>query len=366
VGRYDTKPRTLPGPTTEADGRYLAAFQLAEGIANPYEVDPKLSHLSGAPAPDRKLAASAISGTGTPLVAPVLEKYGMITAYVVDAYSQRLQDFIKTRTGQSMAVLLTSFPNDDAAARAATDMEATDFAINPENQHLTIAGYPGAKAHYRPNYASIAVTMARRSLVVSVVVSDSTVQNAPDLMPLVQQLFDKQVPLMDGVLPAVEAALTSLPLDPDHMLSRVFVAGEQPKISDSYGSIGPRAAVFCEDSQPLKDGLFEQAGVDRCAYNIRDASVLLRAKDDTAASAVLPKLVEADRAEYIDHDVAPPDGLTDAKCFEQKQNIWADNANIRFQCMVSYGRYVAYLSSNEEKDVRQRAAAQYAILVNSA
>jgi hypothetical protein len=54
------------------------------------------------------------------------------------------------------------------------------------------------------------------------------------------------------------------------------------------------------------------------------------------------------------------------KCFEQKQDIVADNANARFVCFVSFGRYVGSVISNEEKDAQQRAAAQYAILVNSA
>ncbi|HTQ21592.1 DUF7373 family lipoprotein [Mycobacterium sp.] len=68
----------------------------------------------------------------------------------------------------------------------------------------------------------------------------------------------------------------------------------------------------------------------------------------------------------IDHDLAAPDGLPDARCFEQKPAIWASDANYRYQCLVSFGRYVGHVWSSEEKDVRQRAAAQYAILVNSA
>lgn len=68
----------------------------------------------------------------------------------------------------------------------------------------------------------------------------------------------------------------------------------------------------------------------------------------------------------VDHDVASPDGLSDAKCYEQKNALRADSANSRFICWVPFGRYVAEVSSNGEKDARQRAAAQYAILANSA
>ena len=362
VGHYETKPRILSGPTTGDQGRFLEAFRLAEGIANPYEVDPKLDHLYGAATPDPKLAATSISGTGTPIVQPVLEKYGMISAYMVQGYSTRIQDFVRTRNGEALLALSMSFPNDDAAARAATEMDAADFAVNPDNQHATIPGYPQAKAHYRPGYSSVASTMARGRLVVSTVASSSTATDLNDFLQRVQRFFDVQVPLMDQLIPVTDAALTSLTLDPDHMLTRAFVAGEQPKVSDQYGSIGPRAVVFCADTGALKEGLLAQAGVDRCAFT--PDSQLLRAQDESAATGLLPKLVQAN-AEDVDHDVASPDGLSNARCFEQKQKVWSDNAQARFGCGVSFGRYVAFVWSNEEKDARQRAAAQYAILVNS-
>jgi serine/threonine kinase PknH len=148
------------------------------------------------------------------------------------------------------------------------------------------------------------------------------------------------------------------------MLSRIFVAGDLPRVSTDFWSMGPRAALLCWSGQAVKEGLLDQAGVDRCAHS-KD-SQLLRARDESAATTLLPKVIEADREQYIDHDVAAPDGLPNARCYEQKQAIWADDANSRFECMVSFGRYIAEVWSNEEKDARERAAAQYAILVNSA
>jgi hypothetical protein len=122
--------------------------------------------------------------------------------------------------------------------------------------------------------------------------------------------------------------------------------------------------MLCEDSQPRKDGLYAQAGIDRCAFSTD--SQLMRTKDETAAKTFLPKQIESERAEYIDHDVASPDRLPGARCVEQKAQIVTDNANGRFVCFVQFGRYVAAVWSNEEKDAQQRAAAQYAILFNSA
>jgi serine/threonine kinase PknH len=364
VGHYGTRPRPLSGAVTKEEGGYLEAFRLAEGIANPYDVDPVMDHLYGNATPDPKTAATTIAGTGTPLVQPVLEKYGMITAYIVEGISKRVSDFAREPSGELLLLMLTSFPNDDAAARAATEMDTVDFAVNPENKGVTIPGYPQAKSHFRPGSPSIAATMASGRVVASVLARSDATPDLDYLRQRVQHTFDIQTPLMAKLIPGAEAGLTSLPLDPDNMLSRAFVAGDQPKVSAGFGSMGPRAAALCADSQAVKDGLFKQAGVDRCAFSTDGQ--LIRARDETAANSVLPKIVDAARAEYIDHDVAPPDGLTNARCFEQKQEIWADNANGRFVCLVSFGRYVASVWSNEEKDARQRAAAQYAILANSA
>ena len=364
VGRYSIQPRTLPGTASKDEGRYLEAFRLAEGMPNPYEVDPKLDHLYFRASPDPARTATSISGTLTPVVQPVLEKYGMISGFRAQGVSIPLEVFNRDRTGDVLQIVLTSFPNDDAAARAATEMDATDFAVNSENQHATIPGYPQAKAHYRPGYSGMAATMAHRNLVVSAYTSTVAQSNLNELIQRVQRTFDMQVPLLDQVNSHSEATLGSLPLDPDHMLSRTFVAGEQPKISDTYGTMGPRAVVLCADSGSVKNRLFEQAGVDRCAFSV-DA-ILLRARADTAASALLPRLIQANADEFVDHEVAPPDGLSKARCWEQKQQVWASDTNARFTCWLSFGRYVVAVWSNEDKDVRHRATAQYEILVNSA
>jgi serine/threonine kinase PknH len=242
-------------------------------------------------------------------------------------------------------------------------MDSVDFAVNPNNQTTSIPGYSQAKAHYRPGYTSVAATMASSSYVASIFVSSTP---RPELSYLTQRIkttFDLLGPLVAKLLPTLETQLTLLPLDPDHMLSRLLVAGEQPKVSATFGSLGPLSADTCADPQALKDGLFGQAGIDLCAFS--NNSQLLRAKDETAATTILPKLVEAERSEYVDHDVAPPDGLPSTRCYEQKQDYVADHPDGRFACWLSFGRYVATVSSSEEKDVRRRAAAQYAILVNS-
>jgi len=356
VGHYGTKPRPLTGSPTVEEGRYLEAFRLGEGIVNPYDVDPILDHVGGGALTEPRRVAERISGTQTPVVQPVLEKYSMITTFAVSALSDTGKD--------RLHVMLISFPNADLARKAAAEMDATDFAVNPENRQAAIPGYPQANSHFWPKSPTLVATLAQGRFVVWTQTINAPTPDLDAMKQRLKHVFDLQVPLMQKLAGALEGDLTSLPLDPDQMLSRTFVAGDQPKISDAFWSAGPRAVgVLCSNSQMLKDGLLGQAGVDRCSQGAD--GFLLRAKDETAAAAALPKLIET-RKESVEHDVAPPDGLANAaRCFETKQELWAQSAKARFMCYVTFGRYVAGMTSGEEKDARRRAAAQYAILVNA-
>lgn len=363
TGRFDTEPHPLPSTGDEAEGRIVAATDLAEGIANPYEIDDSLGFLYGYPVPDPALAATAISGTSTPVVQPVLEKYGMTSAYIVQGFSKKLTDFLKDGNGDSLIIMLTSFANPDLASRAAADMDATDAAVNPANNSVKIPGHPDAHAHYATGNASIAATVARGYVVASIMTFNRSATTLDAMTNWVAKVLDAQTPLMDDLLPTAEAALTSLPLDPDDMLRRIFVADGVPPLSDTFNSIGPRAAILCAPVDALEKGVFEDAGVDRCA--MAPAAYLLRTRDEAAAADLMPKMVEADREASIEQDIDPPAGLDSAKCNEQKEEVWADNANVRYQCWLTFAHYVALVAGPQVKDVHQRASAQYAILVNS-
>lgn len=364
VGRYATEPRTLPATGDKEEGRFVEASRLAEGIANPHDVFPDLIHLYGNPVPDPELAATSIAGTSTPVVQPVLEKYGMISAYIVQGFTKPLDDFIREGDGDMMIVMLSSFANPDLAARAAEEMDATDSAVNPNNRQVDIPGYPDAHAHYVPGNVSIAATIARGFVVASVLTVSRDAVTLTAMKQRVEKILDAETPLMENVLVTAEAALTSLRLDPDSMLSRAFLPGDQPPVSAMFSSIGPRAALLCGDGQETKDELLSNAGVDRCVVTLD--SLVLRTKDDDAAAELRAQTVDAARDGSIERDIDPPAGFDSVSCVEWSEENWADNDNARYQCMVNFGRYYAAVISNDQDDVRRRAAAQYAILVNSA
>jgi hypothetical protein len=364
VGKYSTQPRTLPATATEDEGRFLAAFRLGESVLIPYDFDPIITSNVGFGAPDPKTAATAISATLTPVVQPVLEQYRMSTGFVMNGTSPRSDE-----VRHSLTMLITSYPNQDLASQAAAAMDDVDFAENPNNQHQTIPGYPQAHAHYDPADSSMAATINSGYFAISINYAEAGIRKHDgyfdELARKVKNILDLQMPLMSSVTPILEIAFTHQVPDPDGMLRRAFVAGAQPAISNSYRTLGPRAVVTCESRAVLEAGVFEKAGVDRCA-DTPDGS-LLRTRDDGAASSLLDDFIRANRPTAIDHDITSPVGLVnETRCYEQKQSFWKDRPNLRFVCFVAFGRYVAYVGSNDESDVRQRAAAQYAILVNSA
>ncbi|MFJ9743944.1 hypothetical protein, partial [Streptomyces sp. NPDC101166] len=364
VGHYSTTPRKFTGSPTGEEGRALAASAIAEGMPDPFQIDTSLDHRYGTAQTSPAGAATMIAGTSTPLTQPVMEKYGMISAYGVVGLTKRFTEWSSKPEGNMLLILTMSYPNPDAAARAATDMEAIDFAASPDNVRIPIPGFAQAHAHYRPTSPTIGATWSYRTFVTSIIAAlDMTRVDADALAQRVGQVFTAQSPLLDTVRMVVDASLTMQTRDPDQMLHRAFVTNDQQLISPTYGSIGPRAASLCENAQPHRDRLSEKAGIDRCATT--DDSNVLRARDEDAAQTFLTATIKSDRTEYIKRDIDSPAKLGTARCFETKDAIWAGDANLRFQCGVTFGRHVAFVWSNDEQDVRRRAAAQYVILANS-
>lgn len=363
VGKYSTQPRTLPAFATEDEGRFLAAFRLAENVVNPHDVETAMDSFAGVAAPDAKIAAASISGNAVPVIQPVLEQYGMTTAFIMTGRSTQSKE-----VGHVLTVMVTAFRNRDAASKAAPAIDDADFAANPNNQHQMIPGYPEARAHYDPAASSMAATIASGYFTVSIRYTEAGIGKHDgyfdELARKVQRILDLQMPLMSDAAPIRDSALAVQATDPDDMLSRLFVAGAQPTISNTYRTLGPRAVVICDGGKILEAGLFAKAGVDRCSTT--PDTLLVRARDDGAATTLMNELMRVVHPPSIDRTIDSPVGLSDqSRCYEKMQSESADDPGHQFTCLVAFGRYVAYVGSNDESDVRQRAAAQYAILVNS-
>jgi hypothetical protein len=361
IGSYDVKPRDFAGPPTLEEARNLEAFNLAQWIVSPPDVIPTLTYLNMIPVTTPALAATSVSGNGMKVIEPVLEKHGMVTGFLLQGFPKPVSESLQNPDPALLNIMVTSFPSAEQAAQAAAEMDATDFAVNPANVAVPIPNHPDAHAHYVPGNPTIAATLARKATVVSILLGDPGGTTADLLAAGVQRILDAEVPLLDQAVTAPEAALTMLPIDPDHMLSRLLVKGPTPPVSASFATFKGSAVAICEGSKGIQQNLFGVAGVDRCAGS--DASTVVRARDESAAKDLLTKMVDIDTD--VDHKIPSPQGVPDAICVEQKPGKWKDAPNFRFGCNVTYGRYFASVVNGEQKDVLQAAAAQYALLVNN-
>jgi len=321
-----------------------------------------LIYINGIPVPTPAAAATSVSATGDPVVQPVLEKYRMVSGFLLQGDQHPFGDR-DNPFRNFVSLMLTSFPGREQAAQAAAEMDGTDFAVNPANAHVDIPGYPDAHAHWQPGIPDIAATMARDDMVVSINFLDEDIHISADgLARRVQKILDAQLPLMERAHPNAEAALTTLPVDPDHMLSRLLVKGDPPPVGPTFASVAGNGVIICEGPTSIQQNLYGRAGVDRCAGT--PEGTVLRTRDEDAAKDLATNKVEAN-AKDIDHKIMAPHGVPDAICYEQKPDEWKDDPDKRFGCVVTFGRYVASCLSGEEKDILRRAAAQYALLVNN-
>lgn len=365
TGDYDTQPRDLSGPVSVEEGRMIYSITLAEGMPNPNDVDPSFTYVYGIPASDTAYAATAISGTSTPLTQPAMEKYGMVGGYVMNGYTIPINEVVEGELSDAaLVVLVTSYPNPDAATRAAKEMEGIDFDVNPDNRRIDIPDFPDALAHYRPGWSSVAATMPHGHFVVSVVTGSLVESDIDVMVERVRKTLELQVPLLDKVFPQAEAGMTFQERDPNNMLKRAFLIGETPEISIEYAAYGPVGLQLnCASDVEMRRTPFDDAGVDACARTAD--SQLLRAADEEAATELVPALVESEREVYLKEEIASPEGVPNAGCFEQKDKWWTNDEDYRYYCFLSFDRYVAGVHGSTETAVYQKAAAQYAILVNS-
>jgi hypothetical protein len=362
TGKYSTIPRKLGQVLSEDEGRIAEATRMGEAVIDPTKVDPSLVKKSfSESSASASEAAHDISRNGRAIVEPVLTKYGMIALHLEQAASEE-----EGMDRKLISVILLRFPDETSAGSAAVEMDAADFAVNRENVAVPITKYPTAHGHWRPSDPTMASTMAHGPFVVQVNVENPT-PNLQTLTGMVEKTFDEEIALLDKFQPTPVNGIAKLPKDPDGLIGRLvnLTPGIEPTLSKSVGTYGPNGALTNQTERQHKARVYETAGVDRLALWYDDKlgySEILRARDPDAATKLLNDLI----ATNADPDVPidGPRGLPDAKCFENKNPDESGQPELRFYCKVPYDRYVAVVSSADQADVRQRAAAQYALLVN--
>lgn len=367
TGAYPKQPRKLGNVSSVDEGKLVEAIRMADGLPDLAAIDSTLVYpYVWQPETTSELVASNLSLTGDPVAESVLDKYGMVAAYVASSSDQP-----DMKVGQSpqqdprvMLLTLIRFPDAKSAAGAARDMDEADFAISPDNSRVPLTKYPDAHGHWRSYAPSMAFTLAHGDFVIHVLVGNPTT-NFTVLTGLIEKSFDTTIPRIDAFQKTPVKDLGALPRDPDQLLGRTqYSPGEegQPEVSAGFIVLGPNVAKQTQDPGERKANVFGKAGIDRIAMSSENNSYVLRARDAKGASTYVNESIKV-RTD-IDRPIDAPAGVPGAKCVEGKQDVSAGDSSQRYACYVTYDRYVGIVYGGDQADVKLRAAAQYALLVN--
>ena len=364
VGSYPTEPLDVDGSGTPTDGPILEGTRMAQAIATPYDIDSSLVYSWGSDVietPKRASDTAAISNVNL----PVLERHGMITGFDVAQADQAFpRDRPTIETDATVTrIFLIRFPGADVARDAARDIEQTDFAVTPDNRPVDVPEYDQAHAHWRPGIKTMAATLAEGEFVVSVFVQHPTA-DGPAMADRLTEIFDAQVPLLADFEPTRPADIRDLPRDPDGVLRRTLTTGPRdqqlPISSRDYASWSGRATEVYRplDNEALRTA-WDAGSVD--AVGISGSTNLFQFADATGAEDFGTAWIDSNPA-GVDAQDGPPQ-LPGTRCAARA--AVPDRPAVA-RCYVTFERYGAFVSGPTIEDARQQAAAQYALLVNTA
>ncbi|MFE4455854.1 hypothetical protein ACFROC_00720 [Nocardia tengchongensis] len=383
VGKYPTDPldSRMSYVHSKSGGRELAVGRLGDSVVIGPEVDPSFTH----GVMSLSLQVSAGLGLVLSTVAePVVERNNMMFGYAASASTKPLStardpDSLLAFSpfggakpdpdATSFNVTVLQFPDQQRATVAADQMEAADFDVaSDQNQRITLDKQPGAKAHWRPGIATMGTTLAHGQYVISVFVQQPKPE-VTELTKLTEKVLAAQLPLLDQTPALSPREVLRLDYDPQNLMRRTLHPGNYaaPNAVDEVTRT-PRGFLHTVDDQPKWKTLLDDNGVDSTATT-RNGALLLRTRDAKAATALWSSLAGA-AASPADQSADVPD----TTCVEtaspntkpqryDDEDAW--DKSDRYVCTLHYNRYVARVAGTQLADVKQRAAAQYALLANS-
>ncbi|TQM32251.1 DUF7373 family lipoprotein [Nocardia bhagyanarayanae] len=371
VGAYSVEPLDVPRGDSARHGRVLESARMTEALIDPVEADPALRvPIGGAAMTPLPTPAKATTLLAAPVRA-ALERHGMLAGAAVGG-SDRQAGVGGPAVGSArvLTVIVLRFPDADAATRAAREIDAVDAAVSPDNAPVPIPNHSTAHAHWRPGVPTLAASVAHESFVVSLLAGHT----APDLgalTTLAGAAFDRQLARLREFAPTPRDRFAELPLDPEGMISRMVPQApgrwEYPAVTSTSKQrnagwdaalhatgvvYGPRAAYLWGSRK--RPGTAEAIGYS--GFNL-----LARYPDPAAARDAFTIATRQDADNGL-RPIPGPDRLDDVRCAENPE---PDALGMtRFICRVLYGRYYAAIAARELGSARQKAAAQYGLLVN--
>ncbi|QIS09060.1 DUF7373 family lipoprotein [Nocardia arthritidis] len=368
VGPYNTVPSNahdddyLPNFNNMRD---VGAMRLIDYVASAYDIDPRLKYgwltqslSAGVPADElgKSDVAEAIGKKDKLLFGIKVTGGDKRTTFSSYDWGQK-QDAAAT----TITTVVNQFADTDGAKQAGDDFyQAQLDRYQGQNVPVTLPKYPAAHAHWRPDQPYLWADLTYGSYLVTFYVSTPKPDLAA-LTALAEKSFDTQLPLLDQVKPVSDEEMLGLPWDPDHLITRTLNPDKYDGPSFLAGGrklLGQRGMLaYAEDRDFLKNRL---AALHADRYAVIDRSVVARTADEKTAEKVV---ADKNTLTRTSGETAPPLNVPGAKCFQNSED--RSTFAYRFSCVVSYRRYVGFVSGQQLLDAQQRAAAQYALFANS-
>ncbi|GAB2518230.1 DUF7373 family lipoprotein [Nocardia heshunensis] len=345
-GDYDRVP-------SRARGILAESLRLGERIVYPADIDPELSQGHGGG------VVADFQGVNDTLSTPqqqVLRHYSVLGGFAVLASNKPYLDNSAPRKFLSVAVL--AFPDAATATAAAADMEHADFQANTDNVPVAVDSVPAAISHWRPGVANLGSWLAWNSLVIRVLAE----LPQPDLGALtdrVARTYQRQEAALDSYTPTSATDLPTLALDSDALLPRLVKTGDYIPDAKEFAVYGPHAFAVLSTTPGPDSAEYTARGVTAIA--VSHNKYLFRTRD-TAAAADLARALAARDGESRYRPVRGVPGAGDTTCAEATKPDGLNLQPHRFRCLVVRDALVAEVYANTDIEVRQLAAAQYAVL----
>ncbi|MBH0774809.1 DUF7373 family lipoprotein [Nocardia bovistercoris] len=344
-------------------GALLEGIRMADAVAPVVSIDPVLN--VGVDAGVVATSDQAVDGYLATVAKPVLDKHNMVVAYRAMGADLPFEPFqtepVEPSPDTVVLQLLMRFPGAAVAAQAARDLEESDFQVAPDqNRRVRHPDYPAAMIHWRPGVANMGTFVAVGEFVLFVFVARPSADEK-DLLAWTGNALRVAIPAAQSFQPTPMDKLNTLRVDPDGLLARVAVQDRDRELDTDHFSVHPPATLVHMDSnQASLRRTIEQNGLDQVA--VIDNSWVLRVRDPSKAPALAADLIAGAGEEF--DPVAAPNDVPGATCqhLNKRGNV---DRQYRYQCFVTYKRYVAVVAGDSEADIRQRVAAQYALLANS-
>lgn len=345
---YDTEPSYHRGVLTES-------LRIGERLAIAEQIDPDLSRTRGGGViVDHRGVDDMLSSSQREALAPfdVLAGFGAI------AGNDQVHDEARLKF---LSIAILALPSEEVAGQAAAAMARADFEANVDNAPLPVPEFPAALNHWRPGVPTVGSWLVWQNMVIRVYAK--VIEPDPEVLTdLVARTYRAQLAELAGFTPTPPEQFPTTRMDRDGLLTRVVATGETTPQHEEFAVYGPRAFALLVDRPSVRLALLERHEVTAVA--VSGNKFLYRTGSPDAAAAYADELLAALDAEYTAMPGVP--GLAAVRCQRALRPNPSEFEAVRFSCVVTHGEFVVRLLSNQDTDVRQLAAAQYALLVDSA